>query len=85
MPNDEELADDSKNKTYYDWIRSYILKDLNEEYPKHTVEKVFGYKVNLNNKHAVMSIKKTISIISVLLMHLTKNCKVVFALYDVTK
>ena len=85
LPNDEELADDSKNKTYYDWIRSYILKDLNEEYPEHTVEKVFGYKVNLNNKHAVMFYKENNKYNFSFTYASDKNCKVVFALYDVNK
>ena len=77
LPNDEELADDSKNKTYYDWIRSYILKDLNEEYPEHTVEKVFGYKVNLNNKHAVMFYKENNKYNFSFTYASDKNCKVI--------
>ena len=30
LPNDEELADPSKNIVYYDWVRGYSLVDVNE-------------------------------------------------------
>ncbi|GAA4237641.1 hypothetical protein GCM10022291_25030 [Postechiella marina] len=31
LPNDEELADPSKNVVYYDWVRGYKLVDFNDE------------------------------------------------------
>lgn len=30
LPNDEELADPSKNVVYYDWVRGYKLVDVND-------------------------------------------------------
>ena len=30
LPNDEELADSTKNVVYYDWVRGYKLVDVNE-------------------------------------------------------
>ena len=30
LPNDEELADDSRNTCYYDWVRVYKLVDINK-------------------------------------------------------
>ncbi|AWG22797.1 hypothetical protein FFWV33_15300 [Flavobacterium faecale] len=32
LPNDAELADPSKNTCYYDWVRSYILVDVDSDY-----------------------------------------------------
>ncbi|TXE06303.1 family 16 glycosylhydrolase [Seonamhaeicola algicola] len=31
LPTDEELADDTKNTVYYDWVRGYQLVDANKE------------------------------------------------------
>ena len=49
------------------------------------LKKVFGYKVNLNNKHAVMFYKENNKYNFSFTYASDKNCKVVFALYDVNK
>ena len=34
LPNDEELADSTKNICYYDWVRSYLLVDVDSVIPR---------------------------------------------------
>ena len=41
LPTDEELADDSKNTMYYDWVRGYQLVDV-EEANDSTLESEIG-------------------------------------------
>ena len=49
LPSDEELADETMNKTYYDWVRAYTLIDINVE-TEESQNKVFGNNINITNK-----------------------------------
>ncbi len=50
LPSDEELTDPSKNKSYYDWVRHYVLKPADE--PKVGAEPtvMFGEKIHFGEK-----------------------------------
>lgn len=59
LPSDEELADETMNKTYYDWVRAYTLIDINVE-TEESQNKVFGNNINITNKeNRILKIKKT--------------------------
>ncbi len=38
LPFEEDLADTSKNRTYYDWVRAYVLVDATEPTAENTAE-----------------------------------------------
>lgn len=47
IPNDEELADPTKNRTYYDWVRSYVLVDVEDPNSGAAPMVMFEDKVNI--------------------------------------
>ncbi|MFR9669663.1 MAG: hypothetical protein SNH16_00010 [Rikenellaceae bacterium] len=45
LPNDEELADPLRNRTYYDWVRAYTLMEASAENPKAQPMRMFDDKI----------------------------------------
>lgn len=52
LPTDEELADNTKNTAYYDWVRGYKLIDAND--PNTTKEKPES-EINLYNESIIFN------------------------------
>lgn len=57
LPNDEELADDTKNTVYYDWVRGYQLVDVAEPSSLSSGEVVDIYSEGVFFDQAVLDIK----------------------------
>lgn len=64
LPNDEELADPTKNTCYYDWVRVYSLVDIDEKVVKNGTENlsIFNDRINFNNKQAEIISEKSIDL-----------------------
>lgn len=64
LPNDEELADPTKNTCYYDWVRVYSLVDIDEKVVKNGTEylSIFNDRINFNNKQAEIISEKSIDL-----------------------
>lgn len=50
LPTDEELADPTRNRTYYDWVRSYLLVDANEKNNGAAEMTMFEDQINIASK-----------------------------------
>ncbi|SDX89471.1 Beta-glucanase, GH16 family [Lutibacter oricola] len=64
LPNDEELADPTKNTCYYDWVRVYDLVDIDEKVKNNATENltIFNDRVYFNNKLSKISSKNNIDV-----------------------
>ena len=51
LPTDEELADDTKNTVYYDWVRSYNLVDVEDI----SIDQSYEMGLNLYNESVIFS------------------------------
>ncbi|SFF68128.1 Glycosyl hydrolases family 16 [Salegentibacter agarivorans] len=51
LPTDEELADDTKNTVYYDWVRSYDLVDVEDK----SIDQSYETGLNLYNESVIFS------------------------------
>lgn len=82
LPNEEELADETKNRTYYDWVRSYILVDADEEYDIAVHSEIFENHIHFSDdKDAVVA--ATEDGIEVLLCYTAKENGIIkFNIYD---
>ncbi len=50
LPTDEELADPTRNRTYYDWVRSYLLVDADEKNNGAAEMTMFEDQINIASK-----------------------------------
>ncbi|MFI3277837.1 MAG: hypothetical protein SNH13_01200 [Rikenellaceae bacterium] len=55
-PTDEDLNDPAKNQTYYDWVRHYVLVDVNKSGATTKGTEIFKDKVNIS-KEAPVQVK----------------------------
>lgn len=65
LPNDEELADTTKNTVYYDWVRGYKLLDVNEpnaNLKNGPIVNIFDENVNFPSAEIDLSQAKTLKI-----------------------
>ena len=84
LPDDEELADETKNKTYYDWVRAYKLIDINKE-AEESHNKVFGNKINITNKVSRIFTNKENKYSTELIYTADYDCNAVLVIYDKDK
>ncbi len=49
-PTSEELNNSNKNKSYYDWVRSYVLEDADKEVAGASETEMFDEHVHFNSK-----------------------------------
>lgn len=65
LPNDEELADPEKNICYYDWVRSYVLVDVDDSNKDANVDtsvKLYNEQVNLSEDLRELSASNNLEI-----------------------
>jgi len=65
LPTDEELADATRNTCYYDWVRSYLLVDIDDPANSGGLEKgiqLYTERVGLDKKLTSMKSAKVIKI-----------------------
>lgn len=55
LPTDEELSDPDKNTSYYDWVRSYILTDINKPDARNGNSTVFKEHLQFIEKPEILS------------------------------
>ncbi len=56
LPTDEELSDDTKNTTYYDWVRAYLLVDMDEKIDNVDNSQRFENHINLTSKKSAFAV-----------------------------
>lgn len=84
LPSDEELADETMNKTYYDWVRAYTLIDINVE-TEESPNKVFGNNINITNKENRILKNKENKYSTELIYTADYNCNAVVIIYNKDK
>lgn len=84
LPNDAELADETKNKTYYDWVRAYTLIDINEK-AEESCSKVFGNRINIINKENRLLTNRENKYNTNLIYTADYDCNVIVIIYDENK
>ena len=65
LPNDEELADPEKNICYYDWVRSYVLVDVDDSNKDQNVDtsvELYTESVQVGKELDQLTASKKISI-----------------------
>jgi hypothetical protein len=64
LPTDEELADDSKNTVYYDWVRGYNLIDANvpTSSKPHTVIQIYDENISFESATIELKLSTTLKI-----------------------
>lgn len=62
LPNDQELADPTKNRTYYDWVRSYLLVDADAKNRGAAPMAMFDDAINIASKPASITNGGTLEI-----------------------
>lgn len=66
LPNDDELADDTKNVVYYDWVRGYKLVDANTPNPdalkQNTLPKIYDENITFTTAALEQSSDKSLKI-----------------------
>lgn len=72
LPNDEELADTTKNTVYYDWVRGYTLVDANSPSALKKEELVDIYDENILFETAVIE-QKTAEILKIPIAYQTNE------------
>ncbi|MGC6430613.1 MAG: family 16 glycosylhydrolase [Jejuia sp.] len=85
LPTDEELADDTKNTVYYDWVRGYKLIEVDEKNESQLESEISLYEegVFFENSTLVVKSTKTIEIPLSYKANLDRN--IVFTLTDRSK
>lgn len=86
LPNDEELADPTKNTVYYDWVRSYSLIEANDTISKNETgisTEVFSEIIAFDAEEIDLESSKTLSV--PLSYKLNKNRTLVLQLTDDNK
>ena len=84
LPNDAELADNTKNKTYYDWVRAYILVGLDEKAEESKI-KVFGNRINFADKENRLLTNTGNKYNISLIYTADNNCNATIIIYDENK
>ncbi|TNJ43211.1 glycosyl hydrolase family protein [Tamlana fucoidanivorans] len=59
LPTDEELADDTKNTVYYDWVRGYELVDVHESTTLKPEALIKIYDEGVYFEQSVLQVKST--------------------------
>ncbi len=83
LPTDEELADPTKNRTLYDWVRAYVLIDAEKEVRGRASMYMFEPKINIAERAESIKLNSKKATISI---HYTSpdDSEITLALYDAT-
>ncbi len=85
LPTDEELADDTKNTVYYDWVRGYKLIDLKEKNECELESQIKLYNEGVFFENSILEAKSSKTLLIPVSYKTNLNRDIVLTLTDNSK